>query len=118
RHVFRRGRVLYLADRDGVPTDRRLVLTVVRAATGGAILRLEGVESRDEADALRGHTLLIRRSEAAPADREEIHFRDLVGLTALADGGQIGTVTDILEIAPGQTLVVRASDGREILIPF
>lgn len=118
RHVFRKGRVLHLGDDRGRPVGRTLVLQKMRPTTGGAILRLEGIATREDADSLRGHALLIQESEAAPADQDEIHYRDLIGMRVQANGGEIGVVDDILEIQPGQTLVLRSDSGREILIPF
>src|SRR5690606_5110157 len=118
RHVFRKGRRLELGDERGEPVGRTLVLGGIRPTTGGAILRLDGVDSRDVADGLRGHTLLIDGSEAAPAGPDEIHYRDLIGLHVRVEGAEIGTVDDVLEIQPGLTLVLKGVGGKEILIPF
>jgi 16S rRNA processing protein RimM len=62
--------------------------------------------------------MLIAASEAAPADADEIHYRDLIGLDAWSDGVVIGTVEDLLEVQLNRLLLIRASGGREILIPF
>jgi 16S rRNA processing protein RimM len=118
KQVFRTGRTLHLADTWGVPTGATTRVEKMRPITGGAILTLEGVATREKAEALRGHALLIAASEAQPAAADEVHYRDLVGLTARADGAEIGTVQDLLEIDPGLLLVVRGAGGREILIPF
>jgi 16S rRNA processing protein RimM len=118
RHVFRPGRVLHLADAGGDPIGRDLRLTRMRPTTGGAILTLEGIASREAADGLRGHSLLIRAGEAQPAAGDEVHYRDLVGLTAYSESGEIGPVEDILEIPFGEILVIRGGGGREVLIPF
>lgn len=118
KYVFRRDRTLWLGNDRGEPSGASVVVESARFATGGAILRIRDVTTRDAADELRGSVLLIEAADAQPAARGEIHFRDLVGLIAVADSGPIGTVEDILEAGGGELLVVRSADGRERLIPF
>jgi 16S rRNA processing protein RimM len=118
RHVIRPGRILHLGDSRGEPTGRTVTLEKMRPTTGGAILRLEGIATRDAAASIHGATLLIEGSEAAPANADEVHYRDLIGLTAVADGRELGKVEDLLEIRMNQLLVIRGPDRKEILIPF
>jgi 16S rRNA processing protein RimM len=118
RHVFRPGRVLHLANQRGEPDGRSLVLERMRPTTGGGILRLAGISTREQAAEIRGSVMLIAASEAAPADADEIHYWDLIGLDAWSDGVAIGTVEDLLEVQLNRLLLIRASGGREILIPF
>jgi 16S rRNA processing protein RimM len=117
-HVFQPGRVLHLGDGEGNLERRTLTLGSIRATTGGAILRFDGVQSREQADQLRGHALLIEAAEAQPAGPDEVHHRDLVGLTAVADGETLGKVEEIVEMPAGELLVVRGAGRKEILIPF
>jgi 16S rRNA processing protein RimM len=119
RHVFKKGRVLHLGDQNGESVGRTFALDRMRPVPDGAILRLEGVTNRDEADALRAHVLLIPATEAAPPEPDEVRYRDLIGLVATdADGVELGRVVDLLAISPGELLVVRGSEGKEILVPF
>lgn len=118
RHVFRPGRVMLLADFDGNPVGRSVTVEGSRPTTGGMILRVQGVGSREESDRLRGHALLIPADEAQPADQDEVHHRDLIGLRAIAEGEVLGSVEDILELPAAEMLVVRGEAGREILVPF
>jgi 16S rRNA processing protein RimM len=118
RHVFRPGRVLHLADARGDPTGRSITLEGARPTTGGMILRIRGVSDREGADELRGRVLLIAGADAQPADLDEVHYRDLVGLTAIADGEVLGEVRDIVEMPTVELLVVRRQEGKEVLVPF
>jgi 16S rRNA processing protein RimM len=118
KHVFRPGRILHLADQRANPTGRTLRLDRMRPITGGALLKLDGVESREGADALRGHTLMMSAGDAAPAGPEEVHYRDLVGLTVWNEGTEIGPVEDILDNPGGELLVIRTRGRKELLIPF
>jgi 16S rRNA processing protein RimM len=116
--VFRKGRVLHLGDEAGDPMGRQLIVESFRPTPAGAILRLTDVGSREAAEELRGHTLLIRSIEAQPPDRNEVHYRDLIGMVGREDEREVGTVEDILELPTGEILVLRSPLGKEILIPF
>jgi 16S rRNA processing protein RimM len=118
RPVFRPGRTLLLGDGRGEPTGAEVVLESIRSTSGGALLKLSGIDDRNASDRLHGATLLIPANEAEPAAPDEVHYRDLVGMEAVADGQSIGRVVDILVIGAGETLVVRGAAGREILVPF
>ncbi len=116
--VFRKGRELRVGDSRGEPDGRGVTLDGVRFATGGAILRLRGVTDRAVSDAYHGATLLIPAEQAEPAREGEVHYRDLVGLTALDGGRPLGEVTGILRVGQSELLEVRRIDGGETLVPF
>jgi 16S rRNA processing protein RimM len=118
KQVFRSGRPLVVADGRGEAPGETVTVGGLRATTGGGLLRLVEVDSREGAEALRGRTLLIPAEEAAPAARDEVHYRDLVGMEVRDVDGAVGTVDDILELASGEVLVVRRPGGKELLIPF
>ena len=116
--VFRKGRALQLGDASGVPTGRSLNIESFRPTPAGGILRLAGMESREDADGLRGLCLLIPGREAQPAGRDEVHYRDLIGMLGREGDEAVGAVEDILELPTGLLLVLRSADGKEILVPF
>jgi 16S rRNA processing protein RimM len=117
--VLRNGRVLTLGNPVGAESGQEVTIERIRETPSGAIVRFTGFDSREAAEEVRGATLLIAASEAQPAGADEVHYRDLVGMTAFDQGLEIGTVDDILELATGEMLVIRSSDGeKEILVPF
>lgn len=64
------------------------------------LVKLEGVESPEEAAELRGHTLLIPASAREPLeDEDEFYVQDLVGLRVVlqATGEEIGHVSDVFD---------------------
>jgi 16S rRNA processing protein RimM len=84
----------------------------------GFLLDLEGIESRADADSLRGEELLLDRSELDVPDEGEFYVADLVGLTAVNDRGNvIGTVTDTFETAAHEVLMVRGAN-EDLYVPF
>lgn len=116
--VFVDGRHLMLGDQRGEPLGRRLAIGQFRPTPTGAIIRFDAVATRDAAEKLRGHTLLIQRDEAAPAEADEIHYQDLIGMTVVEDKDEIGRIEDVLELPVGEVLVIRSTEGREVLVPF
>jgi 16S rRNA processing protein RimM len=76
------------------------------------ILKLETIDSREEAETLRG-ALLYAPADALPElDADEFYLRDLVGLTVIEENGdRIGVVEDVLTF-PGQDMLVIARDGQ------
>ncbi|GAB4821962.1 hypothetical protein N2152v2_009008 [Parachlorella kessleri] len=64
------------------------------------IVKLEGVESPEEAQLLRGHSLLIpATARKALADEDEFYVQDLVGLRVFLAGSQeeLGLVVDLFD---------------------
>ncbi|MEX0912576.1 MAG: ribosome maturation factor RimM [Gemmatimonadota bacterium] len=118
QRVFRKGHELELADRHGIPVGRRVAVERIRPTNNGAILSLAEVTTREDAEELRGHSLVIDEANAAPAAPDEIHHRELIGLTARTRETEVGTVTAILDFPGGETLSIRGAGGQEILIPL
>ncbi|MDB4985011.1 MAG: rimM [Myxococcaceae bacterium] len=89
----------------------------VRGGVGGTVLlRLAGVSTRDEADALRGHVILVDRAVFPPLEEGEYYLIDLPGLSVRnAEGSVIGHVDDVIEYPTVPSLVV-ITDGivREV----
>lgn len=96
-----------------------LVVTATRWHSGELLVRFEGIADRDAAERLRGTWLLVDSATIAPPDDpDEFHDTDLVGMSVrTVDGAVVGTVDDVLHPAQ-DVLVVKAADGREVMIPF
>jgi 16S rRNA processing protein RimM len=104
---------------------RRLTLKSPRPAPGGApdmlVVQVEGVASREAAEALNRTGLYLERQKLPPPeDADEFLLADLIGLPVFTTSGEtIGKVVgvpnygggDLLEIAP-------AAGGATALLPF
>ena len=111
----------WLQGRSGPP--RAMTLLQGRNLPGRSlfVIRLDGVNDRDDAEALVGHDLLVRADDRPPLAEGEFHLLDLVGLEVRlqADGEVLGTVTDLIH--GGNDLLevaLIAPEGRRVLIPF
>ncbi len=87
-------------------------------ARGCFLAALEGVESMDQAQALRGCTVEVSPEERVPLEDGEFWISDLIGLDVFDEhDARLGTVKDIVDSGASQLLVITDSDGKDHLIP-
>lgn len=82
------------------------------------LIKLEGVDTADDAAALRGKILYLKRADAALPD-DLCFVQDLLGAEALdADTGRsYGRVTDVLETGANDVYELTDDTGRVRLVP-
>lgn len=111
---LRRGESVTLVSREGSARPATVV-----AVSPGPILFLDGVEDRDQADALRGWRVEVPESRLpAPEEPDEFYVRDLVGCAVLVDGAVIGTVAEVHSRPANDVLEVRRDGADPLLLPF
>jgi 16S rRNA processing protein RimM len=82
------------------------------------LLTLDGVTTREAAEALRGRQVALPRG-AVPVGDDELLVADLVGCTVVdVAGTTLGEVTGSFDSGAHEVLEVRAPDGRELMLPF
>lgn len=103
----------FLLDFDRVLIDRR-VYTVesCRVQKTCNLLKLSGIDTVEDAQKLRGKTVEVFR-EDAPADL--IFVPELIGMNVIADGVEIGKITDVLDY-PGNKVYVIEGD-HQYMVP-
>jgi 16S rRNA processing protein RimM len=106
-------------------SGRSFTVRTVRTAKGGLVLRIEGVNDRDAAEALKGEQLFIRREVLPQVEEDETYYHaDLIGLVAEDEaGGRQGIVKAVYDFGAGDMLEVALDPGvggkeRVIMIPF
>jgi 16S rRNA processing protein RimM len=82
------------------------------------ILRLDGVEDRSAAEALRGQPLMVAPAQAPALGEGEWWAHELEGCAVLDGERLLGTVAGLLELPSCEVLEVRREDGRELLVPL
>ncbi|MFE9255921.1 ribosome maturation factor RimM [Streptomyces sp. NPDC006879] len=91
-----------------------------RVHSGRLLLRFEGVRDRTAAEALR-NTLLIADVDPAelPEEPDEFYDHQLIDLdVVLADGTEVGRITEISHLPSQDLFIVEREDGSEVMIPF
>jgi 16S rRNA processing protein RimM len=99
---------------------RAFTVTAVRTGPKGVIARIDGIQDRTAAEALRGTRLYVERAKLPMPDDGSYYVTDLVGLSAHdASGGRIGEVTAVHNFGAGDILELSV-DGRTAteLLPF
>ena len=99
---------------------REFRLRLVGQAKGTVVVRIEGVDDRDAAEALKGVHLCVPRDVLPEPDEGEFYHADLVGLRAeLQDGTPFGEVTAIQDFGAGDLLEIRPEGkNRTLYVPF
>ncbi|MBQ3847322.1 MAG: 16S rRNA processing protein RimM [Clostridia bacterium] len=102
--------------RDGSVCVKKV--TGAKVSSGMAILALEGVTTRDDAEKLRGSFLEVERKDALKLPEDRWYIGDIVGCSVYEeDGTCLGKVTDVGETGSNDYYVVRDEKNREMCIP-
>lgn len=95
-------------------------LTILSARWNKDILLLgfEEIETRNEAETLRGAKLFIETEELDEDDDEGWYEHELVGLEARVGPEVVGTIAALTTLPVQDLLTVKTPEGKEILVPF
>lgn len=105
-----------VSDEDGT---RQFTIKPGRMAKSHLVARIEGIDDRNAAEALRGVTLYVSRAALPEPDDEEFYWEDLVGLRAETTGGELlGSVLSVQDYGAGVMLEVGESLRLATLVPF
>lgn len=102
---------------DGAPA---LTLMSGREAKGAVIARAREVETREQAEALRGLKLFIPRSALPDPDEDEFYVTDLIGLAVVSPQDEpLGRVKSVQDFGAGDLLEIEpAGGGATWYLPF
>ena len=106
-----------LSSEDG---SREFHITLTRPVAGGLGARIQGVTTKEQADALRGTSLFVPRGRLPNLPDDEFYHADLMGLAAYDPGGTlIGKVTAIYNHGAGDILEISPTGHKSaLLLPF
>jgi len=106
-----------LSTEDGA-TFPMLVLT--GQIKGGFTGRVQGIETKEDADALRNVSLYAARSKLPSLPDDEYYYADLVGLTVVDTGNEIlGTVKAVENHGAGDIIEINLTgQSNTMLLPF
>lgn len=103
---------------------RFLQMTTVREQGDVIVGTAEGLDDRNDAEALKGARVFVSRSAFPTPEPDEYYWIDLIGLNVVNRQGEfLGQVADLMATGPHSVLrcVVPAAEGQdavERLIPF
>ena len=94
-----------------------LTLTELRWYNGQPVAFFDDVADRSGAESLVKAILWIDQSADEPTEDDAWYDYQLVGLTVIRDGAEVGTVARVEHFPAQDLLVVRTADS-EVLVPF
>ena len=107
---------IYLKKTDG--TYFCYKITSLITLKGTVAVRLEGIDSRETAQAFVGREVFYPEEELPEPEEGAYYWKDLVGLSVVApETATPGIIEKIVETSAADVLEIHI-DGREFLIPF
>ncbi|CAN5124940.1 ribosome maturation factor RimM [soil metagenome] len=102
---------------DGSPG---LTLSALRATKDGVIGRAKEIETKEQADAMRGLKLHVPRDRFPEPDEDEFYLADLIGVEARdGEGLVLGTVRAVQNFGADDMLEITPSAGGQTwYLPF
>ena len=96
---------------------KEVILRSLRATGNGLACRLEGIETREAAQALNGAEIRVNRAALPPPGKDEWYWADLEGLEVRnLSGERLGAVSGLMATGANDVLIVEGDRRR--LIPF
>ncbi len=99
-------------------------VTITGRAKAGVTAKLEGIETREQAQALKGTRLYVPRDRLPEAEEDEFYIADLIGLRVIdRTGAQLGDVVQVADFGAGDLMEVAlvGSDKdkkKTVFVPF
>lgn len=83
------------------------------------ILKLKGLNSRNDVESLKGHLIQIPREDAMPLPEDRFYIFDLIGLKVYDEEEKfLGVLTDVLQTGSNDVYIVEESaQAKPLLIP-
>lgn len=101
-----------------------LRLSALRQMKGKLAVRVAGVDTRDQAEALKGTEIFLRRADLPVPGNDEFYVTDLEGLEALdGAGNRLGRVSAVHDFGAGPLIEIaldapRKGVGSAPVLPF
>ncbi|MDH3233702.1 MAG: ribosome maturation factor RimM [Alphaproteobacteria bacterium] len=99
--------------------SREFTLRIVGKSRGDLVIKVDGINDRNAAEALKGTQFYIARAALPEPEADEFYHADLIGLSALdEDGRTLGAVRAVHDHGAGTLIEIRSTEGAELLVPF
>lgn len=83
-----------------------------------AILKFKGIDNINDIEKYRGKSLMIDREDAVDLDEDEYFIADMIGMKVCTeDGGEFGTLKDVMETGANDVYIIDSPEHGEVLIP-
>ena len=116
---LKEGKHLLFRHSDEKSGEFEAVCKSVRYQKDKPVIKVEGVEDRNAAEALRGMEVYIDEAELDELPEGEHYVRNLIGCTVrdIASDADVGVLTDVIQNTAQSVLEVETAEGKSVLIP-
>ena len=110
-HRFSPGATLFLG-------DKPVKVTASHRTNRSVVVKLEHVNDREQAAALRGTVLTVPPSDLEPLPEGSYYYYEIIGIGVWDEHGTyLGKVAEIISTRGNDVYVARGPDGADVLIP-
>lgn len=111
---FRRGHLLFVEK-----LQKQLKITAVQEHKSCLLLTLQGVDDRNQAEALAGSLLQVEESDLPKLPEGEYYYYQIEGIKVFdaEQGMLIGEVEEVLDYTANDVFVIRREGKRPLLLP-
>ena len=97
---------------------QKYIVEKIRVSGEFVFLKFDGVNSRNEAEELRGKEILVMQDQLIDLEKNEYFVHDLIGCSVIDQNGNlVGEIVDIMQQSSNDIYVIKDSQAREHLIP-
>ena len=112
---FDRLKKVYISNKNG---KKEYQIQEVKYHKNMVLMKLEGVDTPEQADLLRQSYLLVDRADEEPLEEGVYYIVDLLGLEVYTDENKLlGKVEDIFNTGSNDIYVIKDELGKQILLP-
>ncbi len=112
---FKRLKEVYIEKKTGLQSYKVLSAKQLKNTV---VLKLEGVDTVEEAQRLRELYLKIERSNAVKLPKNSYFICDLIGLKVFdIENNLLGSLQDVIQTGSNDVYIVKPDKGKDILIP-
>ncbi|NIP29910.1 MAG: 16S rRNA processing protein RimM [Candidatus Dadabacteria bacterium] len=116
---FKNFKHIYI-DLSSEEEPQKYLISKVRIHKNTAIVKLQGIDTPEQADKLKNANILIDEKDLGELDENEFYWYQLIGLKVFnVSDKYIGTVDNLLNNTAQDILVIKNEiEDKEYLIPF
>jgi 16S rRNA processing protein RimM len=117
--IFAAGRRLFMGNVRGVVQGEPREIQSARPFKNGFIVKLSGIDDRNEAELWRDRYFLLPVEETSPLEEGEVYLHELEGMRVdLVSGETLGKVVAFYELPQGIILDVSRAGKGTVMIPY
>lgn len=100
------------------PRLRRVKVSAWRVHKGSVLVTFDTVDGRNEAEAIRGHEVLVPESALPELTDDELYLYQIEGLEVRLEGGEVlGNVREVMMPAGQEIWAIDTPEGKEVMFP-